>query len=140
VRLAVYRAFVATGKAPSAADVATAVGAPAADVLAAFERLDAGRGIVLEPGTHDVWLANPFSATPTGFEVQTASRRYYAACGWDTLGIIPLLHEGGTVFYTCPDCDQPTELEVPLEGPAPGETVIYFGVPAARWWEDLGST
>ena len=141
VRLAVYRHTVAEGAPPSAEEVAHEVGAATADVETSLRRLADGHVLVLAPGTTSIWMAAPFSAIPTPFPVSIGERRYFANCIWDALGIPACLHADARIDTTCPDCAAPLRLEVragALE--EPGESVIHFAVPAARWWDDIGST
>ena len=141
VRLAVYRAVVADGLPPSTQDLATGLGISSADAESSLRRLADGHVFVLRPGTSSIWMAAPFSAVPTPFEVTVGERRYYANCIWDALGIPACLHADARIDTSCPDCAAPMRLEVrddALQEPADG--VIHFAVPAARWWEDIGAT
>ena len=141
VRLAVYRHTIAQGVPPTAAEIAREVDAATADVETSLRRLADGHVLVLEPGTTSIWMAAPFSAIPTPFPVWVGERRYFANCIWDALGIPACLHADARIDTACPDCAAPLRLEVrdgALE--EPGDGVIHFAVPAARWWDDIGST
>ena len=141
VRLHVYRELAEHGVAPTTAATAEALGLDPSEAAAAYRRLAAAHAIVLEPGTDDVWMAAPFSARPTGFRVRSGDRQWFGNCVWDAAAIPPMLGVDGTVMSTCPDCDEPLELDVrdgSLHGPA--GAVAHFAVPAARWWEDIGFT
>ena len=142
VRLHIYETFVERGTPPTTAETAEALGIPEADAAAAFRRLAEGRVIVLEPGSTDVWMANPMSARPTSFAVSTVDgRRWHGTCAWDAPGILAMLDTDGTVSTTCPCCETPLELEV-REGDfrGPEGAVAHFLVPARKWWEDIGFT
>ena len=141
VRLAVYRHTVTEGVPPTAAEIARDLDSATADVETSLRRLADGHVLVLAPGTTSIWMAAPFSAIPTPFPVSVGDRRYFANCIWDALGIPACLHADAWIDTTCPDCAAPLRLEVrdgALEEPAGG--VIHFAVPAARWWDDIGST
>ena len=141
VRVAVYRHTVAESTPPSADEIAHDVGATTADVEASLRRLADGHVLVLTPGTTSIWMAAPFSAIPTPFSVSVDERRYFANCIWDALGIPACLHADARIDTHCPDCAAPLRLEVrdgALE--EPGDGVIHFAIPAARWWDDIGST
>lgn len=65
LRLAVYRAFATTGRAPELADM---VEADAGSVRAGLQRLAGARHLVLDDdGT--VIMAHPFASIPLGFAV-----------------------------------------------------------------------
>ena len=141
VRVAVYRAFIADGRPPTAVQLAVALGVAVSEVEASLRRLADEHALVLAPGSPYVWMAPPFSAIPTPFDVAVADRRYFANCIWDALGIPACLHENAAIRATCPDCAEPLALRVrdrALEAPA--NSVLHFAVPAARWWEDIGAT
>ncbi|HEX5938217.1 MAG TPA: organomercurial lyase [Actinomycetota bacterium] len=141
VRLSIYRAIVEDGRPPTAPELAGTLDVPAAGVEDAFRRLADGRAIVLAPGTPYVWMANPFSAIPTPFEVRVGDRGYFGNCIWDALGIPACLHEDAQIRTFCPDCSEPISLEVRGDMlAAPAGATIHFAVPAAHWWEDIGAT
>jgi hypothetical protein len=141
VRLHVYRTFVQDGRPPTTAETAEARGIPEPDAAGAYRRLAEGHVIVLEPGTLDVWMANPLSARPTGFRVRTADgRSYFGSCSWDGPGVLAMLGVDGTVSTVCHDCDEPLTMEVRGGELQPIDGVAHFAVPAAKWWEDIGHT
>jgi hypothetical protein len=140
IRLAVYRRFVDLGRPPTPPELTHELGVPAAAVEASLRRLADGHVLVLAPGTPYVWMANPFSAIPTPFEVSVGERRYFGNCIWDALGIPACLHEDATIRTFCPDCSEPLSLDVRYGSLEAADEVIHFAVPAARWWDDIGAT
>jgi hypothetical protein len=140
VRVAVYRHFVDEGSPPRVEDVADALGLAPVEVEASYRRLEAGRVLVLAPGTLNIWMANPLSATPTPFRVETDRGSWWGTCIWDALGIAAMLGADGTVSTFCPDCNEPFELRVENQALQPVEGVAHFAVPARRWWENIAFT
>ena len=141
VRLAVYRKFVDEARPPTPPEIAVELGVATLDVEASLRRLADGHELVLAPGTPYVWMANPFSAIPTPFEVEVGNRLYFGNCIWDALGISACLHANARIRTYCPDCSEPLSLDVRGgELGSSAEGVIHFAVPAADWWEDIGST
>ncbi len=139
VRLYLYESFVDTGRPPTVAETATALGVAEPDVAEAYRDLEANRVIVLAPGTLNVWMANPLSAIPTPFRVETPRGSYWGNCIWDALGIPAMLGSDGTVATPCPDCGEPMELRV-RDGESEGDAIVHFAVPAARWWDNIAFT
>lgn len=139
VRLELYRFFVERGRAPVAAEIASELDGPVTDVEASLRRLADAHVIVLAPGTSYVWMANPLSAIPTPFRVETEGRELFANCIWDALGTVAMLGDEGRVHTWCPDCGEAISLEV-RDGEVSGDGLIHFAVPAARWWENIGFT
>ncbi|MEA2460484.1 MAG: hypothetical protein QOH90_661 [Actinomycetota bacterium] len=141
VRVAIYRWFREEGRAPMPQELAQECGLSLHDVEAALRQLHDDDVIALAPGTSFIWLAHPFSALDAPFRVQSQGRSWNAICIWDALGIIALLDSDGVVRTTCPDCGDALDVEV-REGRIVGhdDYIVHFGVPAARWYEDVGYT
>ena len=141
VRVAIYRSFVETGRPPMPVDLAADLDAPLEEVEAALRALAAQDVIALIPGTSFVWLAHPFSAAAAPFGVTAGERSWDAICIWDALGILALVESDGHVTSRCPDCNAGLTVhvrggEVTAEEPY----VAHYGVPASRWYEDVGYT
>ena len=141
VRLFVYERFVAEGRPPSAGDVADGLGLAPADVEASFARLEEGHVLVFAPGTRNIWMANPLSAFPTPFRVETPRvAAHWGTCIWDAFGIAAMLGGTGAGQTSCADCGDPMEVRV-LDGMLePAEGVAHFAVPARHWWDNIGYT
>jgi hypothetical protein len=139
VRLHVYESFVADGRPPTVSETAAALEVAEPDAAAAYRRLEENRVIVLAPGTLNVWMVNPLSATPTPFRVETPRGSYWGNCIWDALGIPAMLGTDGTVATSCPDCGEAMELRVD-EGRPAGDAIVHFAVPARRWWDNIAFT
>lgn len=137
VRNLTYARFAALGRAPTAAEIATAAGRDRAEVVASWERLHSQHALVLDPVTGGIQMANPFSGVPTGYRVQAAGRWWYGNCAWDAFGICAALHTDGRIEASCPDCG--AALQVAVAGQRPDDPSLLFHclVPAARWWDDI---
>ena len=140
VRVCVYEQFLAEGLPPTHPQVAEELGTAVEDVEASFRRLEAAHVLVLSPGTLDVWMANPLSAVPTDFRVETLRGMFFGNCVWDAFGVVAMLGDEGTISTHCPCCTEPMELRVEAGELAPARGVAHFAVPARRWWDDIGHT
>ena len=142
VRIHLLRTTLETGRVPQADAMATGMGLPNEEIEASLGRLADGRVIVLSPARQGVivWMANPFSAVPTMFRVRSGGRSYWGNCIWDALGAIALRGGDGVVDCPCGDCGEPMTLEVRDGELVRDEGVVHFGVPARRWWENIGYT
>jgi hypothetical protein len=141
VRVAIYRSFVDGGRPPMPVELAVQLGASLDEVEDALRALAEQDVIALIPGTSFVWLAHPFSAAAAPFRVTSGARRWDAICIWDALGILALVGADGRVETSCPDCGEPLAVEVKgsaVHGPA--DALAHYGVPARRWYEDVGYT
>jgi hypothetical protein len=143
VRLCILTSFL-DGTTPNVASVARDLRADTAGVAESFDRLAAGRAIVLRQGSHDIRMAAPFSGVPTDFVVRIGERSYFANCIWDALGIPAMLAAAGRatdaeVDTRCADCGELLRLQlVDRDVRAhPRGAVAHFAVPAAKWWADI---
>ena len=137
VKLAVYRHFAETGRAPAPDDVAERAGTDVEHVLAAYRDLRAQRLLLIEPDGRSIRMAPPFSGVATQHAVEVEGTLYFANCAWDALGIVAALRREGRVRSRCEQSLQSLDLHVGLDGPAPCDWLFHCLVPAARWWDDL---
>jgi len=141
LRLAVYRRVAESGNAPSPVELARWFEIAPMEAEDSLRRLAETEGaLVLLPGSAYVWMAEPFSAVPTSFVVESGAQRWWGNCIWDALAVLALLDRDGTVSTSCPDCAEP--LRVGVEGGAleHDDAVAHFAVPARDWWRDIGFT
>ena len=138
VRTEIYRFFVEHGRPPVPAEIAEPLDLDQASVEDALRRLADQHILVLAPGTPYIWMANPLSALPTPFQVETCGRTWFGNCIWDALGIVAMLNGTGTVSTWCPDCNERLVVSVDDNRVASGGCVAHFAVPAAHWWDDIG--
>ena len=140
VRLFVYEHFLDAGQPPSVDEVASALSLAVGEIEASFARLEEGHVLVFAPGTRNIWMANPLSAFPTPFRVETPRGGYWGNCIWDAFGIVAMLGGDGAVLTSCADCGEAMELRVTGGSLGPSEGVAHFAVPARRWWDNIGYT
>jgi len=137
VRCHVYGVALQRGYPPAIAEVAAALHLAPEDVRAAFERLAAGRALVLQPDSGEILMAEPFSAVPTPFVVEVAGFSCYGNCIWDALGIAAMLKQEARITTACSDCGLALQLTV-AGGKVTGDSgIAHFAVPARDWWNDI---
>lgn len=142
IRLWIFERLRDTGAAPRSSEIAAAFALPEAEARAALARLAGEHDAIVLDDAGEVWMAEPFSAVPTGFRVRCGARAWWGNCIWDALAILSLLDVDGRVETRCPDSGE--ELVVGVESGAlvepAGGAVVHFAVPAADWWRDVGYT
>ena len=108
LRLAVYRAFAETGRAPEPDELAAKLGTEAREVAAGLAELARGRHLALGDQGQIV-MAHPFSAVPLGFSVMGARTLWWGGCAWDSFALPHLLREEDEVLVAtrCPACGRP---------------------------------
>ncbi len=141
LRLAVYRAFAETGRAPQAAGLADQLGTGLPAVTGGLAELARARHLALDRQGHIV-MAHPFSAVPLGFSVMGARTLWWGGCAWDSFALPHLLPGENEVLVAtrCPACGSPHAWNAGTAGPPAGGQVAHFLVPAARMWDDVVHT
>ena len=132
-----YAQVVQLGRAPTATEIAAAIGCDHDDVVAGWQRLHDQHALVLNPSTAELRMTNPFSAVPTAYRVHAAGRWWYANCAWDALGICAALHVDGRIETSCPDCGEPLAIALRDQRPNDKSLLFHCLVPAAHWWDDI---
>ena len=132
-----YRLFVELGRAPTADEVGGAAEATRSDVESGWRRLHAAHALVLNLGTAEIRMANPFSAVPTAYRVHADDRWWYANCAWDAFGICAALHVDGRIEASCADCAEPLVVDVGDQHPSDSSLLFHCLVPARQWWDDI---
>ena len=142
LRIFVYDMLIEAGRAPDAGAIAARFDVTAADARQALRDARIGKTLLVHPETGDIWMAGPFSATPTSYRVVGRRTSWWANCAWDMLGIPVIVGETVEVQTTCTDCGAPLRITVdPRTGPAPDAAgIVHFLVRASRWYDDIGFT
>jgi len=137
IKVAIYKHFAETGRAPSASMVARLTGSDTQSVRQGYARLRAQRVLVLQSDGESIRMAPPFSGVATQHVVSVTGKRYFANCAWDALGIPAALHRPAVVYSRCEQSGEPLRLQVSLEGPEPSTWLFHCLVPTAKWWDDI---
>lgn len=132
-----YQLFVDRGRAPTPDEAASAARCTRAELESGWRRLHEAHALVLNPGTAEIRMANPFSAVPTAYRVHARGRWWYANCAWDAFGVCAALHADGRIETSCPDCGEPLAVDVHDKRPSDESLLFHCLVPAAEWWEDI---
>jgi hypothetical protein len=139
VRRAILAVF-ADGHVPTHAGIGASLSLSIDDVRASYAALTAAH-VIVPDAVGEVWMAMPFSAVPTHFRVMAKGRAVWANCAWDAFGVAAALDCDVSFATPCPASGAPLSAGV-RRGVAYGDggTVARIGVPAARWWDDIGFT
>jgi len=138
LRLAVYRSFAETGRAPDPSGLAEQLASDRPAVTRGLRELADARHLVLDEAGRIV-MAHPFSAAPLGFAVMGRQTLWWGGCAWDSFALPHLLPGEGEVLVAtrCPACGQPHAWNVGTEQPPDGSQVAHLLVPAPRMWDDV---
>ena len=139
VRAEIYRTFAERGSAPAVGEIAAALGSTEHRVRSALQTLYEAHEIAPLASGDGVWMANPFSAVPTDFVVETPRMTCWANCAWDALGIPAILGTDGWTRTHCAGSGEPMELGVRGRRLA-GAGVVHLVTPIRDAWIDIGFT
>jgi hypothetical protein len=138
VRLAIYTALAATGRLPSATELAEEMGLSASEIDEAVEELAARRHLVFDDD-HEIVLAHPFATRNFAFSVMGNHTLWWGGCAWDAFAIPNLVPDepSALVATTCPACGTAHSWTVTIDGPPSGTQVAHFLTPMAHVWDDV---
>ena len=141
LRLAVYRTFAETGRAPRADELAAQFGDDVREVAEGLAELARGRHLALDD-RGEIVMAHPFSAVPLGFSAKGTRTLWWGGCAWDSFALPHLLPGDDEVLVAtrCPACGRPHAWNVCRNSPPDGDQVAHFLTPAARMWDDVVHT
>ncbi|HEX4681881.1 MAG TPA: organomercurial lyase [Gemmatimonadaceae bacterium] len=140
IRAFVYDRIIDDGVVPSIHQIAAHVAMPRADAAAAIRSAGFGKTLLLHPRSDEIWMAGPFSASPTPYRVRAGTRAWWANCAWDMLGVAAVVGEAVHMETRCADCGASIDLDVDPQTAAIGDLVVHFLLPARRWYDDIGFT
>ena len=137
VRHHVYDCVMQAGPLPTIAETSSALARSPAQVRNSFQRLADSHILVLQKGSGEILMANPFSAVPTPFLVKAGGHSYYGNCIWDAMGIPAMLKQDAVIEASCGCCSTAMTLNVTNGSLAEAQGIAHFAIPAAHWWDDI---
>ena len=137
IRAFVYRYFADTTHAPNVDETAARFVLSREEIASAYEALHNRHALFLNPGTHDILMANPFSGVETVFRVHADGKTYFANCAWDSLGIPAALHSDANVYATCAQTGEQITLQVRDGQISTSDMLVHFLTPFEHWYDDL---
>jgi hypothetical protein len=133
----VLEAIVRRGYPPGLDELARALGISRDEAAAALRRLHDGHGLVLHPGSTDIWIAHPFSASPTAVWVAAGERGWWAPCMWCAMGIVALAAPSATIHARYAGEHEAAAVEVREGEVSPGDLVVHFALPPRDAWRNV---
>ena len=136
VRQYIFERLIAGEQVPRVAGIAAALRTKTFDVVASLRRMHEAHILVVDAAS-EIIMANPFSAVPTAFAVQSGAKSWFGNCIWDALGILAMLGADGRVHTTCADCSEPMILEIQNARLLPQRALVHFALPVKQWWKNI---
>ena len=140
IRAFVYRHVAETTRPPSVEETAAQFNLTREEAAAAYGELNQRHAFFLQPGTHQIAMAWPFSASETPFKVHANDKTYFANCAWDSLGISVVLEADVEVEAVCAQSGEPIALTVRDGKVQDTDALVHFLVPFKDWYNDLPFT
>ena len=140
IRAFVYRHFGEETRPPHVEETASRFGLTHEHAAEAYEGLHRRHAFYLKPGTHDILMANPFSAVETPFRVYAKDKTYFANCAWDSLGIPAALQADAQVEAACAQSREPLQISFKDGQVSHSDVLVHFLVPFRDWYDDLAFT
>jgi hypothetical protein len=113
-----------------------------AEAHPALHRLAEDHGVVLHPGTAEVWIAHPFSASPTGVWVErrgagSGPPGWWAPCLWCAMGIVVLAAPDAVIHARFGGESEVATIEVERASHVALDAWVHFAVPACNAWNNV---
>jgi hypothetical protein len=136
VHLAVIRHVAEHGVAPDLGMLCDRLGWTDAATRDALMRLSEIRGIILKPGSVDVWAIHPFTLMPTPTWVSSGAHGWWANCAWCALGIGAALRHDIRVASRFGADGEVVQFDVCNGEATNPELLIHFPFRPAEWWRN----
>ena len=140
IRAFVYQHIADTTRPPRVEETAERFALTHEQAASAYEALHQRHAFFLQPGTHQILIANPFSGVETRFKVHANGKTYFANCAWDSLGIPAALHIDAEIEASCAQNGESIRLSVSGEQVQGSDALVHFLIPFRKWYNDLTST
>jgi hypothetical protein len=140
IRAFVYQHLAETTRPPLVSDVASRFALSPEEAVSAYEELHQRHALVLQPGMHEILMANPFSGVETPFKVYANGMTYFANCAWDSLGIPAALHTDAEIEASCAQSGDLILLSVSGGQVHGSDALVHFLTPFRDWYNDLTFT
>lgn len=140
IRSFVYQHFAETTRPPRVEETASRFALTHEQAASVYEALHQRHAFFLQPGTHDILMANPFSGVETPFKVHADHKTYFANCAWDSLGIPAALHVDAEIDARCSQSGENLHLTVHGGEVQHDAALVHFLVPFKEWYDDLPFT
>ena len=144
VRKFVYDRFRETSYPPVVEEVGRQFDLRRREAADTLKTLESNKLLVLMPGTERILMAHPFSAIATPFRVwNREGQRFFANCAYDSITMHLTLEEDVRIESFCHHCGELIQIELTNEtvrSAQPKNTIVYLGLPFARWWDNIVHT
>jgi hypothetical protein len=130
--------FCRRGFAPSVQELAGELGITVDATVAVLRRLHDDHGVVLHPHSDAIWIAHPFSGSPTAIWVEAEGRGWWAPCPWCAMGVVILAAPRRAIVHLRLGGERDEALVVVDDGRVASEDLlVHFPIPARDAWANV---
>lgn len=140
LRRFIYEEIFANGTPPASGRIGAQFGVDSGEARASLAAMKIGKTVLPHPKSGEVWMAGPFAASPTNYEVMREGKRWWTNCAWDMLGAAALVGYPATVRGSCEECGDPFSLRIDSRDQVMPNWFVHVLVPARQWYDDVGFT
>lgn len=133
----IMRAFAERGHAPDTSTIAARLAVSTEEVETSLHRLHEQHALVLHPDRPAIWVAHPFSTSPTGVWVAAAPRGWWAPCVWCACGISALTAPDATIHARLGGESRETCIVMHRGELASADLLVHFALPARDAWKNV---
>ncbi|WP_063366522.1 alkylmercury lyase family protein [Pseudoalteromonas luteoviolacea] len=133
----IMRYFIEYARAPSVSELSNIFGRQAVCVVEALKALQAYHGVVLQPNTHEIWVAHPFSAAPTNFWIESGDMGWWGNCAWCALGAAALLGRDLTITTTLGSESKQVVIAINNGKIENSNLYVHFPIPMEKAWDNV---
>jgi hypothetical protein len=136
VHAQVIDSFLERGHAPYSSELGAALDVDAVAIADSLRRLHAGHGLVLHPESLSVWVAHPFSSSPTTVCVTAGERSWWTPCMWCAAGVLSLIGDDARTALV--HARWGGEHEPLVLGADPSsDPLVHFAMPPRDAWSNV---
>ncbi|GAB4522784.1 MAG: hypothetical protein OHK0046_35810 [Anaerolineae bacterium] len=133
----ILKFIIDNGFAPRPDELAALLDKTPAQVMTALHALQDYHGVVLHPGSSDIWVIHPFATAPTNFVVRTEDKMWWGNCAWCSLGVAALLNQDVTITTTLGAEGRQVELHIQNGSIIETDYYVHFPIPMTQAWDNV---
>jgi hypothetical protein len=122
---------------PTIPEIASHLRCDEADARRALRALAEDHGVVLHPASDEIWVAHPFSATPTTFVVRSGTRTWWGNCAWCSLGVAHLAGGNATIETRLGALGEHVAIRIEHGKVIDTDFVVHFPIPMRHAWDNV---
>ncbi len=134
---AIISCFLGNQRAPTIREIAARFRCDETEARTALRALAEYHGVVLHPGTDEIWVAHPFSAAPTTCVVRSGSCTWWGNCAWCSLGLAHLAGGTATIETRVGALGEPATLRIEGGKLIDTDFVVHFPIPMRKAWDNV---